>query len=132
VKEQELKEYIQTYYSTENESCEWKSFSNIKNAFSANEKDDIVSYVCALSNMNGGTLIIGVEDGTLNITGTKTAEGYTPENAKLKLVDQCTNLPSENLAIDEYITEDTAKKVWIITVPKHCARRKDSCHICQQ
>lgn len=60
--EQELKEFIAKYYSRENESCEWKEFKELKHAVSGEDMDDIISYVSAISNMNGGTLVVGVKD----------------------------------------------------------------------
>ena len=56
----------------EDESCEWKEFKNLKNDFSGHEKDDVISYVSALANMEGGHLVVGVEDKTLKIVGTDT------------------------------------------------------------
>ena len=67
--EQELHDYLQAHYSTENESCEHKAFSRLRHAVSGKAGDDAISYVSALANMEGGQLILGVEDGTLNIQG---------------------------------------------------------------
>ena len=39
----------------------------MKNDFNGKEKDDVISYVSALSNMEGGHLVIGVVDKTLEI-----------------------------------------------------------------
>mgnify|MGYP001140827649 FL=1 len=78
--------------------------------------------------MYGGHIVIGVEDHTLNIVGTDysklshNGEPATTHSAKFKLVEQCTNLPSEGLEITEYITDDTHKTIWIINVPKHTPR----------
>lgn len=47
-----------------------KSSKNLKNSFCGDEKDDIVSYVSAIANMEGGHLVIGVKDKTLEIVGT--------------------------------------------------------------
>lgn len=63
--ERELKAYISTHFPQENEQCEWKEFKNLKHAIAAREGDDVISYVSAIANMNGGHLIIGVEDDTL-------------------------------------------------------------------
>jgi len=35
---------------------------NLKNDFSGHEKDDVISYVSALANMEGGHLVVGVEN----------------------------------------------------------------------
>lgn len=123
MKEQELKEFIAKYYSRENESCEWKEFKELKHAVSGKDMDDIISYVSAISNMNGGTLVVGVKDQKLDIIGIQDFYNYTPENLKFRVLDLCTNLPSENFYVDEYITDDTKKTVWIIHIPRHQPRR---------
>ena len=56
--EQELKEYIIRNYPKENESVEWKNYSNLKNTLCGHEGDDVISYVSALANMNGGALVM--------------------------------------------------------------------------
>ena len=91
---------------------------NLKNDFSGHEKDDVISYVSALANMEGGLLVVGVEDKTLKIVGTDTYN-YTTQQATLRLTNLCTNLSSEGLDIEEFITEDTHKTVWVIHIPKH-------------
>lgn len=80
-----------------------------------------MSYVAAISSMNGGQLIIGVEDGTLNIIGTDT-HNYDAHASTLRLVRECSNLPTEGLKIEEIKTDDTGKLVWIIHIPKHQPR----------
>ena len=120
--EAELKIFIQQNFPVENENCEWKEFSNLKNSLCGQEKDDVISYVSALSNMNGGYLILGIKDKVLDIVGIKNFGSYTVENAKHKLCEQCTNLPSEGLEIDSYTTTDSNKTIWVIKVPKHSSR----------
>ena len=68
--------------------------------------------------MEGGHLVVGVEDKTLKIVGTDTYN-YTTQQATLRLTNLCANLSSEGLDIEEFITEDTHKKVWVIHIPKH-------------
>ena len=68
--ELELQQYLHRKYPQENARCEWKKFKNLKNSFSGNEKDDVISYVSAIANMEGGHLVIGVKDNTLEIVGT--------------------------------------------------------------
>ena len=70
--EQELQQYLLSKYPKENEECEWKEVKNMKNDFNGKEKDDVISYVSALSNMEGGHLVVGVVDKTLEIVGTNT------------------------------------------------------------
>ena len=82
------------------------------------EKDDVISYVSALANMEGGHLVVGVEDKTLKIVGTDTYN-YTTQQATLRLTNLCANLSSEGLDVEEFITEDTHKTVWVIHIPKH-------------
>ncbi len=60
--EQALQQYLIKQYPKEDEGCEWKEFKNLKNDFSGHEKDDVISYVSALANMEGGHLVVGVDD----------------------------------------------------------------------
>lgn len=106
--EQELQQYLLSKYPKENEECEWKEFKNMKNDFNGKEKDDVISYVSALSNMEGGHLVIGVVDNTLEIVGTNTYN-YDRQKAKLRMTDLCANLPSEGLLVEEFITDDSHK-----------------------
>ena len=50
------------------------------------------------------------------------------QKARLRLTDLCANLPSEGLLVEEFITDDTRKTVWIIHVPKHLKRRPVYAH----
>ena len=58
--ELELQQYLLREYPQENARCEWKEFKNLKNSFCGDEKDDVISYVSAIANMEGGFLVIGV------------------------------------------------------------------------
>ena len=49
--ELELQQYLQREYPQENARCEWKEFKNLKNSFCGDEKDDVISYVSAIANM---------------------------------------------------------------------------------
>ena len=122
MKEQEIKTYIKVNFPCENEACDWKDYSNLKNTLCGHEGDDVVSYVSAISNVNGGALVVGVEDKTLNIVGIQDFGNYTPESAKFRIVEKCRNINSENLEIIPLVAEDTNKTVWIITIPKHSPR----------
>lgn len=113
-----LQQYLLHNYPQENARCEWKEFKNLKNSFCGNEKDDVISYVSAIANMEGGHLVIGVEDNTLEIIGTDTYN-YDRQKAILRLTERCVNLSTEGLDIEEFITDDTNKKVWVIHIPKH-------------
>lgn len=114
----ELQQYLLHNYPQENARCEWKEFKNLKNSFCGDEKDDVISYVSAIANMEGGHLIIGVQDKTLEIIGTDTYN-YDRQKAVLRLAERCVNLSTEGLDIEEFITDDTNKKVWVIHIPKH-------------
>ena len=116
--ELELQQYLQREYPQENSRCEWKEFKNLKNSFCGDEKDDVISYVSAIANMDGGHLVIGVKDKSLEIVGTDTYN-YDRQKAMLRLKERCANLSTEGLDIEELVTDDTAKKVWVIQIPKH-------------
>lgn len=125
--EKELQEYLMSQYPKEDESCEWKEYKSLKNDFCGREKDDVISYVSALANMEGGHLVIGVVDKTLEIVGTDTFN-YDVQKARLRLIRQCANLPSEGLYVDEFITSDSQKTVWVIHVPRHMFRQPVYAH----
>ena len=132
--EQELQQYIRQRYPEENARCEWKEMKNLKNSFNGKEGNDVLSYVSAIANMEGGELVIGIKDKTLDIVGTDlsalTFNGFmaTPLTATFKLVEQCVNLSSEGLRIEEFVTDDSNKTVWIIHIPKHKPRRPVYAH----
>lgn len=67
--ELELQQYLHREYPQENARCEWKEFKNLKNLFCGDEKDDVVSYVSAIANMEGGHLVIGVRIRRLKLSG---------------------------------------------------------------
>ena len=132
--ELELQQYLRHEYPQENARCEWKEFKNLKNSFCGNEKDDVISYVSAIANMEGGHLVIGVKDKTLEIVGTDISrltfngQPANTQSATFKLTEQCTYLSSEGLSIEEFVTDDTNKRVWIIHIPKHLPRRPVLAH----
>lgn len=121
--EAEIKQYIRTRFPREDESCDWKEFSNLKHVVKGHAGEDMVSYCSAFSNMEGGHLVMGVRDGSLDTTGIKDFGGYTPDSLKARLVNECINLPSEGLYVTELEASDTHKIVWILTIPKHLTRR---------
>ena len=67
--ELELKSFLKENFPKENENCDWKEYKNLKNSINGSEGDDLVSYVSAISNMEGGNIILGIEDKTLKIIG---------------------------------------------------------------
>ncbi len=123
----DLQRYLQREYPQENAHCEWKEFKNLKNSFCGNEKDDVISYVSAIANMEGGHLVIGVHDKTLEIVGTDTYN-YDRQKAILRVTERCVNLSTESLDIDKFITDDTNRKVWVIHIPKHLPKRPVFAH----
>lgn len=125
--ELELQQYLLREYPQENARCEWKEFKNLKNSFCGDEKNDVISYVSAIANMDGGDLVIGVHDKTLEIVGTDTYN-YDKQKAILRLTERCVNLSTEDLYIDELITDDTNRKVWVIHIPKHLPKRPVFAH----
>ena len=52
--ENELQIYLQDRYPQENEACDWKEFKSLKHFFNGKEGDDVISYVAAISSMDGG------------------------------------------------------------------------------
>ena len=132
--EQELQQYLLHKYPQENALCEWKEFKNLKNSFCGDEKDDVVSYVSAIANMEGGHLVIGVKDKTLEIVGTNISrltfngQPANTQSATFKLTEQYTYLSSEGLSITEFVTDETHKTVWVIHIPKHLPRRPVLAH----
>lgn len=119
--EKELQTYLQKRFPNENEACDWKEFKTLKNCFNGKDGDDVISYVAAISSMNGGHLVIGIKDHTLDIVGTDTYN-YDRQAATNRLRLECPNLPTEGLKIEEFLTSDTNKKVWVINIPKHMPR----------
>lgn len=132
--EHELQQYLLRKYPQENARCEWKVFKNLKNSFCGDEKNDVISYVSAIANMEGGHLVIGVKDKTLEIVGTDISrltfngQPANTQSATFKLTEQCPYLSSEGLSIEEFVTDDTNKRVWIIHIPKHLPRRPVLAH----
>ena len=66
--ELELQQYLLRKY--ENTRYEWKEFKNLKNSFCGDEKNEVISYVSAIANMEGGHLEIEVHDKTQGIIST--------------------------------------------------------------
>jgi ATP-dependent DNA helicase RecG len=117
--ENELQNYLKTKYPQENEKCEWKEFKSLKSAISGRAGDDVISYVSAIANMQGGNLVIGIQDKTLNIVGIQEFADYTIENIKYRVIGNCSNLNSDLFQVEQFISSDTNKVVWIFHIPKH-------------
>lgn len=123
-----LRTYLATHFPKENERCEWKEFKSLKHAIAGKAGEDVISYVSAIANMEGGSLVLGVKDTTLEIVGIQDLHNYTPENIKLKLINDCPNLPAEGLVVETLQTTDTLKTVWVIHIPKHLYRQPVYAH----
>lgn len=117
--EQELQHYLLQNFPKENEKCEWKEFKSLKSSISGRAGEDVISYISAIANMEGGHLIIGVMDNTLNIVGIQEFADYSIENIKFRIIGNCTNLPSESFKVEEIKTSDSNKIIWIFSIPKH-------------
>lgn len=120
--EKELQKFLLEHYPKENESCEWKEFKNLKHSVSGDKGNDIVSYISALANMEGGALIVGVRDQTLELVGIEDFHTYTSDNIRLRILGYCTNLVSEGFRVEVLNSSDTDKTVWIFHIPCHQAR----------
>lgn len=120
--EKELQNYLINNFPIENEKCEWKEFKSLKNSVAGKEGDDIVSYISAIANMQGGHLVIGVKDGTLEIVGIQDFAGYSINNIRYRINGNCTNLDIENFSVEEFKTSDTNKTIWLFKIPKHLFR----------
>lgn len=124
----ELEEYLKSKYPKENNSCEHKEFKTLKNSVSGRIREDVISYISAISNMEGGHLLLGVVDKTLEIAGIEDTQDFTIENLPFRVVGNCTNLSTEGLFVEEFVTDDTNQKVWIIHIPKHSPRKPVYAH----
>jgi len=114
--------YLREHFPKENAACEWKEFKNLTHAVSGRKGEDIASYLSAIANMNGGHLVIGVEDASLRIVGIEKFHDYTPENIRQRLLGRCTNLDSEGFRVESITTSDSGKVVWILHIPQHRPR----------
>ena len=69
---------------------------NLKNSFCGDEKDDVISYVSAIANMDGVHLVIGVHDKSLEVIGTD-IYNYDCQKAFFRLTERCVNLSPADL-----------------------------------
>lgn len=119
--EQELLTYLREHCPRENDSVEWKEFKHLKHAISGKAGEDLISYVSALANMEGGHLVMGVNN-HFQIVGIQDFHDYTPDNLRLRVLGRCPNLDSEGFGIEAFVTADTGKTVWLVRIPKHKPR----------
>ena len=121
--ENELHFFLKKNYPKEDEKCEWKEFKNLKHSVSSHSGDDIISYISGISNSGGGNLILGIEDGTLNIVGIQNFHDYTIDNIKYRVLGNLTHFDSVHFEVEEIKTSDSNKIVWIFKIPKHTFRQ---------
>lgn len=126
--ENEIFQYLLKHYPKEDEKCEWKAFGNLKNLVSGAAGEDVISYVSALSNMEGGCLVLGVEDKSLKLLGIQNFHTYTPENIPGRILGNCPFLVSEGLFVESITAVDSQKTIWIIHIPKHSPRQPVIAH----
>lgn len=120
--EKTLQQSLLTQFPKENAACEWKEFKNLRHALMGAEGKDVISYLSAIANMQGGHLVIGVEDSTLRIVGIQDFNYQTVDNVRQRLLERCRALDSEGFRVESFITDDTGKTVWVFHIPKHRPR----------
>lgn len=115
-------------FPTENERHEWKGWRSLKHNVSGSKGEDLISYVSALANMDGGCIVMGVEDATLVPAGMADTGDCTPQNLPHRLLGRCANLLSLHLHVEELRAADTGAVVWVLHVPRHAPRRPVYAH----
>ena len=89
---------------------------------------DLVSYVSALSNMDGGCIVIGVQDKTLAVTGIADFADYTLDNVLHRILGKTPGLPSLGLSVEAVQASDTGASIWLVHVPRHAPRQPVHAH----
>ncbi len=69
-----------------------------------------------------------MKDKTLDIVGVQDFGDFTVDNARHRLSGRMANLNTEELRVEEFVTDDTRKTVWVIHVPNHWPRRPVYAH----
>ena len=124
----ELQAFIKAQFPKENEHCEWKEWRSLKSNISGRKGEDLVSYVSALANMDGGCIVIGVQDKTLAVTGIQDFAGYTVEDVVHRILGKTPGLPSVGLRVEALQASDTDATVWLVHVPRHAPRQPVQAH----
>ena len=73
----ELQAWLRARFPKEDERHEWKEWRSLKQNISGRKGEDLASYISALANMDGGCIVIGVQDRTLAVTGIQEFADYT-------------------------------------------------------
>ena len=94
----ELQAWLRARFPKEDERHEWKEWTSLKSIISGRKGEDLVSYVSALANMDGGCIVVGVQDKTLAVTGIQDFADYTVENVVHRILGKTPGLPSASYA----------------------------------
>lgn len=124
----ELQGWLRTHFPKENERHEWKEWHSLKSNISGRKGEDLVSYVSALANMEGGCVVIGAQDKTLVPTGIQDFADYTLENVVHRVLGKTPGLPSMGLNVQALQARDTEAVVWLVHVPRHAPREPVLAH----
>ena len=125
----ELQAWLRAQFPQENERHEWKEWRSLKSNISGRPGgEDLVSYVSALANMDGGCVVIGAKDKSLEVTGIQDFADYTAENVVHRILGKTPGLPSMGLRIEVMQASDTGAIVWLVQVPRHAPRQPVLAH----
>jgi ATP-dependent DNA helicase RecG len=100
---------------------------SLKSNISGRKGGDLVSYISALANMEGGCIVIGAHR-TLAPTGIQDFADYTTENLVHRVLGKTPGLPSLGLHVQELQARDTGAVVWLVHVPRHAPREPVLAH----
>lgn len=124
----ELQAFLKVQFPKENERCEWKEWRSLKSNISGRKGEDLVSYISALANMDGGCIVIGVQDKTLAVTGIQDFADYAVEDVVHRILGKTPGLPSLGLHVEALQASDTGAIVWLVHVPRHAPRQPVQAH----
>ena len=124
----ELQRLLRERFPCEDERHEWKGWRGLKHNVAGARGEDLLCYVSALANMDGGCMVLGAQDGSLEPTGIGDPDDYTPDNLPHRLLGRCAHLPSIGLRVELLQAEDTGAKVWLVHVPRHLPRQPVVAH----
>lgn len=123
-----LQRHLRERFPVENDRHEWKGWSNLRHNVSGAKGEDLLCYVSALANMDGGCVVIGAADGSLLPTGIEEPGDYTPDELPHRLLGRCANLPSLGLRVEPLRADDSGAAVWIVHVPRHAPSKPVYAH----
>lgn len=119
---QQLQDWLRAHFPRENERHEWKEWRSLKSNIAGRKGEDLVSYVSAFANMDGGCIVIGVRNQSLQPTGIQDFADYTAENLPHRVLGKTPGLPSLGLRVQQLHARDTSATVWLVHVPRHAPR----------